>query len=104
MVILYLVLLVGGVCLFMLSYIAQFRIAACLRREHPQQWRIIAEPETGKASAWRTWIRLQHALRSAALTALDDSRIDRWQRIWRVAPWLGWLCWFGAVAMRLLLR
>ena len=67
MIILYLGLLLGGVGLFVLSYAAQFRLAALLRQRHPQQWRIIAEPEHGKASAWRTWIRLQHALRSPAM-------------------------------------
>ena len=43
-------------------------------------------------------------LRSPALPALDDTAINRWQRVWRYSPWLGWLCWLGALAMRLLLR
>lgn len=101
---LYLTLLTGGMGLFLLSYVAQYRIAARLRRQHPRQWRIIAEPEFGKPSRLRSWMRLQHALRSAALAALDDRTLDRWQGIWRVTPWLGWLCWLAALAMRLSLH
>lgn len=104
MIVLYLALLIGGLCLFLLSYVAQFRIAARLRRQHPQQWQIIAEPEHGKPSAMRTWMRLQHALRSAALAALDDRTLDRWHRLWRITPWLGWTCWLVALAMRLSLH
>jgi hypothetical protein len=104
MIILYLSLLVGGVSLFVLSYVAQFRIAARLREQHPQQWQIIAEPERGKASAFRSFIRLQHVLRSPALPAMGDATIDSWQRVWRYSPWLGWLSWLAALAMRLLLR
>lgn len=102
MIILYLALLLGGVGLFVLSYIAQFRIAALMRQRYPQHWKIIAEPERGKASGFRTWIRMQHALRSPALPALEDSSINRWQRVWRYSPWIGWLCWFGALSMRFL--
>lgn len=104
MILLYLGLLVVGVGLFTLSYFAQYRVAAVLRQRYPQQWRIIAEPEVGRPSAIRTWIRLQHALRSPALPAMGDATIDRWQRIWRYSPWLGWLCWIAALAMRLLLH
>ena len=104
MILLYLGLLGAGISLFLLSYFAQFRLAALLRGRYPQQWKIIAEPERGNASGWRTWIRLQHVLRSPALPALDDTAINRWQRTWRYGPWLGWLCWLGALAMRLLLR
>ncbi|MDE2154407.1 MAG: hypothetical protein KGJ32_00715 [Xanthomonadaceae bacterium] len=104
MIILYLGLLLGGVGLFVLSFVAQFRLAALLRQRHPQQWRIIAEPEHGRASAWRTWIRLQHALRSPALPAMGDTILDGWRRLWLYSPWLGWLCWLAALAMRMLLR
>jgi len=104
MIILYLALLIGGVGLLLLSYLAQFRLAALLRKRYPQHWQIIAEPENGKTSAFRTWIRMQHVLRSPALPALDDTAIDRWRQVWRFSPWLGWLCWFAALAMRLLLR
>lgn len=104
MIALYLALLTAGIGLFVLSYVAQFRLASLLRRNHPQQWKIIAEPEDGKANRWRTWIRLQHALRSPALPALDDAAITGWRRIWLYSPWLGWLCWLAALAMRLLLR
>lgn len=104
MIILYLALLLGGISLFALSYVAQFRIAGLMRGRYAQQWKIIAEPEHGKASGFRTWIRLQHALRSPALPALADTDIDRWQRIWRYSPWLGWVCWLAALAMRLWLH
>ncbi|MGH8158270.1 MAG: hypothetical protein ACREPQ_09130 [Rhodanobacter sp.] len=102
MIALYLALLVAGIGLFVLSYAAQFRLATLLRQHHPQQWKIIAEPEHGHATAFRIWIRMQHALRSPALPALEDASINRWQRVWRYSPWLGWLCWLAALAMRLL--
>ena len=104
MIAIYLALLFGGVGLLVLSYVAQFRLANLLRQRYPQQWKIVAEPEHGRPSPWRTWVRLQHVLRSPALPALGDQAIDRWQRIWRVSPWLGWLCWLAALAMRLWLR
>jgi hypothetical protein len=104
MIILYLALLLGGIGLFVLSYLAQFRIARLVRSRYPQYWKIIAEPEHGQATAFRIWIRMQHALRSPALPALGDAAIDRWQRVWRYSPWLGWACLLGALAMRLLLR
>jgi hypothetical protein len=104
MIILYLTLLLGGVGLFVLSYAAQFRLAVLLRKRYPQHWQVIAEPEQGKTSGIRTWIRMQHALRSPALPALGDATINRWRRIWLYSPWLGWLCWLAALAMRLLLR
>jgi hypothetical protein len=104
MIILYLGLLIGGVGLLLLSYVAQFRLAALLRKRYPQHWQVIAEPEHGKTSTFRTWIRMQHVLRSPALPALGDAAIDRWRQVWRYSPWLGWLCWFAALAMRLLLH
>lgn len=75
----YLALLFGGVGLLVLSYVAQFRLANLLRQRYPQQWKIVAEPEHGRPSPWRTWVRLQHVLRSPALPALGDQAIDRWQ-------------------------
>ena len=104
MIALYLSLLALGIGLFVLSYAAQFRLAFLLRKGYPQQWKIIAEPEHGKPSAFRTWVRMQHALRSPALPALGDAAINRWQQVWRYSPWLGWLCWLAALAMRLLLH
>ncbi len=104
MIILYLGLLVAGVSLFLLSYVAQFRLTALLRERYPQHWQVIVEPEHGKTSAWRTWIRMQHVLRSPALPALGDASINRWRDIWRYSPWLGWLSWLAALAMRLLLH
>jgi hypothetical protein len=104
MIILYLALLVAGIGLFLLSYVAQFRLATLMRTRYPQHWKIVAEPEHGKASALRTWVRMQHVLRSPALPALGDATIDSWQRVWRYSPWLGWVCWLAALAMRLLFR
>ena len=104
MIILYLALLVAGIGLFLLSYVAQFRLATLMRTRYPQHWKIVAEPEHGKASALRTWVRMQHVLRSPALPALGDATIDSGQRVWRYSPWLGWVCWLAALAMRLLFR
>lgn len=104
MIFLYLTLLLAGVGLFVLSYVAQFRLASLLRQRYPQHWQIIAESTHGKASALRGFVRMQHVLRSPALPALGDASIDRWRSVWRYSPWLGWLSWLAAVAMRLLLR
>jgi hypothetical protein len=103
-IVLYLALLAGGVSLFVLSYVAPWRIAVRMRQQYPQQWQIIAEPEQGRPSVVRTWLRLQQVLRSPALAALEDPRIDGWRRVWRYSPWLGWLGWLIALAMRLLLH
>ena len=102
MIVVYLALLAAGVGLFVLSYVAQFRLASLLRLRYPQHWQIIAEADQGKPSAWRRWVRMQHVLRSPALPALGDPTINRWRSLWRYSPWLGWLCWMGALAMRLL--
>jgi hypothetical protein len=104
MIILYLALLASGVGLFVMSYVAQFRLAALLRTRYPEHWQVIAEADQGKASAFRTWIRMQHVLRSPALPALGDATINGWRHAWRYGPWLGWICWFAALAMRLLLH
>ena len=104
MIVLYLALLCGGLVFFVGSYVAQYRVASLLRRDYPQQWAIVAVPEQGRPSAVRTWVRLQHVLRSSALSALDDAVINRWLRVWRYSPWLGWLCWLGALGMRFWLR
>jgi hypothetical protein len=100
MITLYLALLAGGIAMFLLSYFAQFKLARLMRTRYPQQWKIIAEPEHGKAGGFRTWVRMQNALRSPALPLLEDRTIDAWQRVWRYSPWAGWLCWLGALAMR----
>ncbi len=104
MIALYLALLASGVGLFVLSYVAPFRVAALLRRRYPEHWQIIAPPEHGGLSGFRIWARMQQVLRSPALPALDDAAIDRWRGVWRYSQWLGWLCWLGALAMRLWLR
>lgn len=104
MIALYFGLLIVGVGLFVVSYIAQFRITRLLRQRYPQHWQVIIESDRGKVSAWHNWIRMQHVLRSPALPALGDTTIDHWQRAWRYTPWLGWLCWLAALAMRLLLH
>lgn len=101
MIVLYLILLIAGVGLFLLSYFAQFKLAQVMKQRYPQHWKIIAEPESGTASVLRTWMRMQHAFRSPAMPALADPQIDRWLRIWRYSPWAGWLFWLGALAMRL---
>jgi hypothetical protein len=101
-IVLYLVLLVVGVGLFLLSFAAQFRLAALLRKRYPQHWQVIADADRDKPSRWRRWVRMQHVLRSPALPALGDPAINRWRTLWRYGPWVGWLCWLGALAMRLL--
>ncbi|KRE89589.1 hypothetical protein ASG87_04485 [Frateuria sp. Soil773] len=103
LVALYLALLLGGVACFVLYYLAQYRIARLLRDRHPQQWKIIAEPEQGQASALRTWVRLQQVLRTAQPRLpelLQDAAITRWYRVWRVGLWLAWLCWFAALFLQ----
>jgi len=102
MITLYLALLLVGVIAFVLSYVAQFRLASLMRQRHPQQWKIIAEPESGQSSGIRTWVRMQHAMRSPAIAVLEDAAINRWLRVWRISPLLGWACWLAALAMRLL--
>lgn len=104
MILLYLALLLGGVTAFVLSYAAQFRLASLMRQRYPQHWKIIAEPESGKPSGFRTWARMQHAMRSPAMAALEDADINLWLRVWRFSPWFGWVCWLAALAMRLLLH
>lgn len=100
MIELYLSLLIIGVVFFLLHFLAQIRIARLLQQRHPQQWQIIAVPDSGKGSPLRTWMRLQLALRSPILPALEDNAITRWRQIWRYAPWLAWTCWFGALAVQ----
>jgi hypothetical protein len=100
---LYLLLLASGIAWFVVYYVAQFRIAGLLRKLHPQQWQIIAVPEQGKPSRMRTWMRMQHVLRSTQPRLpelLQDAAITRWFRLWRVAPWLAWGCWFAAVSLQ----
>ncbi|MFC5740666.1 hypothetical protein [Dyella tabacisoli] len=96
----YLSLLVAGVFFFLLHFFAQVCIARLLRQRHPQQWQIIAVPDNGKANPLRTWMRLQLALRSPVLPALEDQAITRWRHVWRYAPWFAWICWFGALALQ----
>ncbi len=102
MIALYLALLIAGVGLFALSFVAQFLLTARLRQRYPQHWQVIVEGDRDKPSAWRRWVRMQHVLRSPALPALRDRSIDRWRNLWRYGPWLGWSCWLGALAIRML--
>ncbi|MHA6204213.1 hypothetical protein ACXU4B_07315 [Dyella soli] len=100
MIELYLTLLASGVACFLLHFLAQYRVATLLRRDHRHEWQIIAEPDGQPASPLRTWIRLQLALKSPVLPALEHAAITQWRRVWRYAPWVAWLCWFGALAMQ----
>jgi hypothetical protein len=97
---LYLLLLCVGVVSFLMHFLAQFRLAALLRRRYPKQWEIIAGTGADKAGPLRIWMRLQQVLRSPALALFDDIAITRWQRIWRYGPRLAWLCWFAAIALQ----
>lgn len=104
MIALYLGLLGSGLALFILSYVAPFRVAKRLREHYPQHWQTIVEAASGRLSAFRLWVNMQGILRSPALPALNDTGINRWSLIWRYSQWLGWLCWLGALGMRLWLR
>jgi hypothetical protein len=60
---------------------------------------------TGKASALRTWVRMQHAIALAGAACAGGCRPSTAGcALWRYSPWLGWLCWLAALAMRLLLH
>jgi len=99
----YLGLLLAGLVCFALYYLAQMRIARRLRDHHPQQWKIIAEPDQGRPGFLRSWMRLQQVLRGSRPRLpelLQDAAITRWFRIWRATPWLAWLCWFAALALQ----
>ncbi|HEX7814345.1 hypothetical protein [Dyella sp.] len=101
MIQLYFLLLLTGVTCFLLHFLAQARIVSRLRNHHAHEWEIISVPEGGgKASPLRIWMRLQLALRSPILPALEDSSITHWRRVWRYAPWLAWVCWCGAIALQ----
>ncbi|TCV97129.1 hypothetical protein EC912_101124 [Luteibacter rhizovicinus] len=100
MLILYILLLFAGIGAFLLSFVAQYRFASILRQRYPDQWKIIAVPDEGKPSGVRTWMRLQHVLRSEAPHLFEDAQLSAWQRRWRIAPRIGWICWFAAIAIR----
>lgn len=105
MITLYLSLLFAGVVFFLLHFLAQYRIAVLMRTRHAAQWQIIAEPEGHqKPGLLRIWIRLQLALRSPILPALEDTAITRWRRVWRYCPWAAWLCWFAALSLQWMAR
>lgn len=101
MLTLYLGLLAAGVVLFVLSYVAPFRVAALMRRRHPRRWQVVSESDQGKVGPLRTWMRMQYVLGSPALALLDDHGINRWRTVWRYSQWLGWLCWLAALGIRL---
>lgn len=101
MLLLYFALLLAGVTLFTLSFVAPFRVAALMRTRYPQHWRIVEESANGKLGAFRLWMRMQYVLRSPALLALDDRAILRWRRVWRFGLLLGWACWLVAMGLRL---
>ena len=101
MIILYLGLLICGVILFALFFVAQWCVAQRMRKQHPRQWQIITVPEQGTITRFQVWIRLQRALQSPVLPALNDAHITNWRRVWQFAPALAWLCWAVAVGLRL---
>lgn len=97
----YLLLLLGGVLFFLLHYIALGRLARRLREKHPDKWKIIAQDERGLAvGTFARWMRLQNALRSPVLPALEDPVLNRWRRLWRLFPMLAWACLLIAFALR----
>jgi hypothetical protein len=100
----YVLLLLTGVVCFFLHFLAQWHIAGIMRRQYPEQWRIVAEPEAGKRSALRTFGRFQHVLRSAAPALFDNSKMNRWLRVWRLAPRIAWACWIVAVLLQFFAR
>lgn len=95
----YLALLTVGIALFVLHHVALLRVTRRLREAHPAHWAIVA-PAGARIGKARLWLRMQHVLRSPALPAIGDARIDRWQRIWRFSPWLAWACWLLALLLQ----
>jgi hypothetical protein len=83
MIFLYLTLLLAGVGLFVLSYVAQFRLASLLRQRYPQHWQIIAESTHGKASARARLC--PHAARAALAGAAGAGRRQHRSLAQRVA-------------------
>lgn len=97
----YLILLFGGVACFLLHYLALGQLAKRLRERHPDSWKIIAQDDRGLAvSRPMRWIRLQNALRSPVLPALQDPVLNRWRTAWRVFPLLAWLFLIAALVLR----
>lgn len=99
----YLLLLLAGIAFFLLHYVSAWWLSRRLRSVHPRQWRIIAMSETGEpVGAVRRWLRLQNALRSPVLPALEDSALARGRQLWRIFPWLAWACLIAAFVLRLI--
>lgn len=98
--VIYILLLLAGGIGFALHLYAQYRVATLIRRRHPQQWDIIARPESGRPSRMRTYARFQHVLRSQVPQMFEDTDIRRWHRIWRVAPWVAWPCWVAVLLIQ----
>ena len=103
--VIYLGLLLAGVACFLLHYVALSQVARRLREAHPDQWKIIAQDDRGIAvgTAMR-WMRLQNALRSPVLPALEDSVLNRWRMLWRIFPLLAWVFLIAAFVLRLSVR
>jgi hypothetical protein len=98
---LYLGLLFVGVLCFLLHYFALAQLARRLRQQHPDQWKIIAQDERGIAvSTVMRWMRLQNALRSPVLPALEDPVLNRWRTLWRIFPLLAWAALIIAFVLR----
>jgi hypothetical protein len=104
LIILYVLLLLAGIACFVMHFVAQYRFATILRQRYPEQWKIIAVPESGKANGFRTWTRLQHVLRSGAPALFNDKQLSFWHRAWRLAPLIAWPCWFAAIALQYFAR
>ena len=98
---LYLGLLFAGVVCFLLHYVALAQLARRLRTQHPEPWKIIAQDERGVAvGGARRWMRLQNALRSPAIPALEDPVLNRWRMLWRLFPLLAWAFLIAAFVLR----
>lgn len=97
----YILLLLAGLIGFLAHLLAQVRMAHIMRKRYPEQWDIVAAPQS-RGRRLRTWARLQRVLRNGIPELFEDPRLTRWYRCWRYAPWVAWPCWIGALALRAL--
>lgn len=99
---LYFLLLLSGAAGFALHLFAQYRFATLMRNRYPQQWGIIASPDSGRPGPLRTYARLQRVLRTDVPDMFDDAQLTRWHRCWRYAPWVAWPSWLAVLALQVL--